>query len=265
MKPHEAHEALDPQAELAALRARVAQLECAQRELETFTSAVAHDLRTPLSAVDGFCALLQDTLADMPGEPARSCVHYAARVQAGLQHMGEMVDALLALARTSQVVLRPEPVDLSGLAGEALDGLQAREPERSCRCRVQPGLQAWGDRTLLRQVLENLLGNAWKFSARRDSVEIEVGRQPDAQGGAFFVRDHGAGFDMEQAGRLFQPFERLHSAAEFPGTGMGLATVRRILARHGGQIRVQSAPGQGATFFFTLGAPDARAQPGPTP
>lgn len=247
----------DPQTRLAFLQERVAQLESAQAELESLAYAVAHDLRTPLSAADSFCSLLQDSLAELPGEQARRSEHYASRVRLGLQHMGESIEALLDMARASRVALKIEPVDLGSLAGEVLDGLCAREPARPCQCQVQPGLQAWGDRALLRQVLENLLGNAWKFSAHLAQVRIELGQQ----GEAFFVRDHGVGFDMAHAGRLFQPFERLHSDAQFPGTGIGLATVRRIVERHGGQLSAYSSPGQGATFFFTLGTPDGGARP----
>ncbi len=236
----------------AELQQRVRELEQTQSELEAFVHSVAHELRTPLSAADTFCKLLQETLALLPQDQARSAEQYASRLSTGLQHMGELISALLMLSRASNTSLRGEAVDLSALALEVLDGLVAREPQHAHRLEVQPGLSAWGDRALLRQLLENLLGNAWKFSSRCAQVHIELGRQPVAQGGAFYVRDHGAGFDMAQAHRLFQPFERLHGASEFAGTGIGLATVRRIVARHGGQVHAQASPGLGATFFFTL-------------
>lgn len=252
----EATEAAELRRQLASMQQRVLQLEQAQCELEAFVHAVSHDLRTPLSAADTFCKLLQETLAQLPQDEARSCEQYARRLSTGLQHMGELISALLMLSRASNTALHGEPVDLSALALEVLDGLKARAPKRAHRLQVQPGLSAWGDRALLRQLLENLLGNAWKFSGQAAQVHIEFGRQPGVQGGAFYVRDHGAGFDMAQAHRLFQPFERLHRGSEFEGTGIGLATVRRIVARHGGQLYAQASPGQGATFFFTLAGPE---------
>jgi signal transduction histidine kinase len=241
-------------AQLAALQERVAQLEQSQAELEAFAHAVSHELRTPLSAANSFCSLLQEALAALPGEPARISAHYASRVHMGLQHMGQLTEALVTLARASRASLRMEAVDLSLLAREVIDGLQSRDPGRECQFQVQPGLQDWGDRALLRQVLENLLGNAWKFSVKQALVNIEFGRQPPHEGGAYFVRDRGVGFDMAQVSRLFQNFQRLHSGAEFPGSGIGLSLVKRIVASHGGGVRAQSSPGQGATFFFTLGA-----------
>lgn len=252
------------QRQLAWLQQRVQELEQSQSELEAFVHSVAHELRTPLSAADTFCKLLQETLAPLSQDEVRSAEQYASRLRTGLQHMGELISALLMLSRASNTTLQGEPVILSALALEVLDGLGARAPQRAHRLEVQPGLSAWGDRVLLRQLLENLLGNAWKFSDRCAQVHIELGRQPMAQGGAFYVRDHGAGFDMAQAHRLFQPFERLHSTAEFAGTGIGLATVRRIVARHGGQVYAEASPGQGATFFFTLAGPEP-VQPLPTP
>lgn len=252
-------------AELSALQERVAQLEQSQAELEAFAHAVAHELRTPLSAANSFCSLLQEALADQPGEPARVSAHYASRLKLGLQHMAQLTEALVTLARASRASLRMEAVDMSSLALEVLDGLQAREPGRACQCHVQPGLTDWGDRALLRQVLENLLGNAWKFSANQAVVHIEFMRQSPQEGGAYLVRDRGAGFEMAQVSRLFQAFERLHSSAEFPGSGIGLSLVKRIVASHGGAVRAYSSPGQGATFFFTLGAPAVVARPALTP
>lgn len=248
-------------AQLAALHQRVAQLEQSQAELETFACAVAHELRTPLSAATSFCSLLQEALANLPGEPARDSAFYASRVQMGLQHMSQLTEALVTLARANRATLRTETVDMSALAREVLDGLQAREPGRACQCQVQPGLNDWGDRALLRQVLDNLLGNAWKFSAKQALVHIDFERQPPHEGGAYMVRDRGAGFEMAQASRLFQCFERLHSVSEFPGSGMGLSVVKRIVVSHGGEVSAHSFPGQGATFFFTLGAQDAAELP----
>lgn len=249
--------------ELAQLRQRVRQLEQAQAELEAFTAAVSHDLRTPLSAIDGFCSLIEDELRTQPGEAAERCARYADRARAGLAQMALLIDALLQLSRAGQAAVRAESVNLSALALEVLDGLKSREPARAHALSVQPGLHAWGDRALLRLLLENLLGNAWKFSAACAQVQIEFGRQTAAEGGRFFVRDRGAGFDMARAARLFQPFERLHVPSEFAGTGIGLATVRRIVGRHGGQVHAQASPGAGATFFFTLG--EAGAAPAQAP
>jgi signal transduction histidine kinase len=149
--------------------------------------------------------------------------------------------------------VRSESVDLSALASDVLGGCQARQPERQMALHIEPGLQAQGDAGLLRVVLENLLGNACKFSSQQAQAEISVGQKPDAAGEpVFFVKDNGAGFDMAYADKLFQPFQRLHALVEFPGTGVGLATVSRVIARHGGRIWADAAPGRGATFFFTL-------------
>lgn len=246
-----AHAAARTAPQITQLQQRVAQLEQAQAELQAFTAAAAHDLRTPLSAIDGFCQLLEDSLAELQPQSARSdCERYASRIRAGLTHMNELVDGMLRLSRASSADLHMEPLDLSAMAHEVLQALRARDPARACELTVQPALQARGDRVLVHQLLENLLGNAWKFSAQQAVTRIEFGRE----GAEFFVRDHGAGFDMAHAPRLFQPFERLHSASEFAGTGIGLVTVRRIAQRHGGQVRAESRPGEGATFFFTLGA-----------
>lgn len=235
---------------LVALQERVAQLEQAQAELEAFTAAAAHDLRTPLCAMDGFCRLLEESLAELGPHPARSdCERYTNRIRAGLTQMGELVEGMLRLSRASSAALKVEPLDLSAMARELLDAMRAREPGRACAVQVTPGLHAEGDLVLVQQLLENLLGNAWKFSAQQPLTHIEFGRD----GAEFFVRDQGAGFDAAHAARLFQPFERLHSASQFAGTGVGLATVRRIAERHGGRVRAESCPGEGATFFFSLG------------
>lgn len=229
-------------------------LEGVGAESEAFTAAVAHELRTPLSAMESFCTLLQQSLADIPDHPSRrSSQSYADRLHAGIRQMGEQVEALTRLSRASAADLKIEDVDLSALARELLDALLARHPGVTHDLSVQAGLLVRGDRALLRVLLENLLGNAWKFSAGQPVVRIAFGREP-GEGGAYFVRDHGVGFDMAQASRLFQPFERLHAHAAFAGTGVGLATVRRIVGRHAGQVRAVGRPGEGATFYFSLGA-----------
>ena len=236
------------------LLARVAELEQSLAQWQAFAASVSHELRTPLAALGSFCGLIEAQLAQLPQDEARQCERHLQRVRAGLDHLGELVSALMRLSRASTVALATEAVDLSALASEVLDALVAREPQRPRLLSVQPGLAAWGDRMLLRQLLDNLLGNAWKFSARQAQVHIEVGRQDHASPEpVFFVRDHGAGFDARLAARLFQPFERLHASADYPGTGIGLATARRIVERHGGKIWAAAAD-PGAVFFFTLGA-----------
>ena len=234
------------------VRQRTAQLEVANRELEAFSSSVAHDLRAPLAAVDGFSAALERS---PPPEPERAA-HYLRRVRAGVRQMGDMIDALLGLAQLSRTSLRWEAVDLTARAHAVLDGLREHEPQRAVALTVDDGLHAHGDPRLLDLVLENLLGNAWKFTATRAAAAIQVGRavtDKGESGQAFYVRDNGVGFDMAYADRLFGAFQRLHGAGEFPGIGLGLANVRRILARHGGQVWAESRPNEGATFYFTLG------------
>lgn len=237
------------------VQTRTAQLEFANKQLEAFSYSVSHDLRTPLSAIDGFSDLLDKNLAKMAGVPmAERSRHYLARIRAGVSQMGELIDAMLSLAQVARASLRQEPVDLSAMAQILLHGYLEREPGRVVDLHIEPGLTAQGDPRLLQQVLGNLLGNAWKFSARRERAEIWFGRQSGGAGdGAYFVRDNGAGFDMTYAEKLFGAFQRLHTTSEFAGTGIGLATAQRIISRHGGRIWALSAPDQGATFYFTLG------------
>ena len=234
---------------------RTAQLEYANQELRAFSYSVSHDLRSPLSAVDGFSDLLERALANTPDDPlSKSSRHYLSRIREGVSQMGELIDALLTLAQVSRSSLRWEPVNLSALADALLHDLQEREPDRATQLQVEPGLQAQGDARLLKQVLDNLLGNAWKFSAGQARTEISFGQQRGSKGETvYFVRDKGAGFDMRFAEKLFGPFQRLHGVSEFAGTGVGLATVQRIVVRHGGAIWAESAVGHGATFYFTLG------------
>ena len=245
-------------ARLAAQQLRIEHLERERDDLESFSHALAHDLHSPLSAIDGFSVLLQESLEALPaGEPLR---HLAARVRAGVEQLGELIEAVRVLSRLSSSPMQCGPVDLSEIAAQLVDGWREQHPELTVEVCIEPGLRACGDARLLRQLLDNLLGNARKFSSRGPRIRIELGRlPPDAQtkppgwGGAFFVRDHGIGFDMGQAQRLFQPYQRLHGAEPFEGQGLGLAIVQRIVSRHGGRVRAESAPQQGATFFFTLG------------
>ncbi len=238
---------------------RTAQLKLANEELESFCYSVSHDLRSPLSAVDGFASLLEQTVEALPEPMAQKGQHYLKRVRAGVVQMGELIDALLSLARLARAPLRHDHVDLSELAHLVLASLREREPARVLEANVESGLVATGDNRLLRQVFENLLGNAWKFSSREPVSRIEFGSETDANGDlVYFVRDNGAGFNMAYSQKLFGPFQRLHSPSEFEGTGIGLAFVQRIILRHGGRIWAESAPGHGATFRFTLGQLDPK-------
>ena len=233
---------------------RTAQLQAANKELESFSYSVSHDLRTPLSSIDGFSGLLGKALD--AGAPSERSAHYLARIRAGVVQMGQLIDALLALARLSRTSLRWGSVDLSALARTILDGCREREPDRQVAVDIEPGLLAQGDPQLLQQLLDNLLGNAWKFCGKQAQARISLRRESAANGETVYaVQDNGAGFDMAYADKLFGPFQRLHTSSEFAGTGIGLATVQRIVARHGGRVWAESAPERGATFYFTLGTP----------
>lgn len=237
---------------------RTEQLESANKQLEAFSFSLSHDLRTPLSTIDGFSSLLEKALARAATDDSSMARHghYIKRIRSGVAQMGETIEAMLSLAVASRSGLRCDIVNLSTLAEELLRAYQEREPERICSLHVEPGLQAWGDEALLRQVLDNLLGNAWKFSKKSACTHIRFASQTDEAGKlVFFVHDQGAGFDMAQSDKLFTSFNRLHPASEFEGTGIGLATTKRIVEHHGGSMWAESAPGQGATFYFTLAKP----------
>ncbi|HET6895373.1 MAG TPA: ATP-binding protein, partial [Candidatus Baltobacteraceae bacterium] len=224
---------------------RTMQLELANKELESFAYSVSHDLRAPLRAIDGFSQALEEDygpLLDGAG------TNYLGRVRAAARRMGDLIDALLKLARVARHAITPVPVDLSRVAESIAADLQSVEPERAVEFRIVPGLRAMGEPLLLRAVLENLVGNAWKFTRHTPQALIEFGRE----GQEYYVRDNGAGFDMAYANKLFGAFQRLHSADEYEGTGIGLATVARIIHRHGGEIRAHGIVGAGATFWFTL-------------
>lgn len=229
-----------------------ATLRAVNEELEAFSYSVSHDLLSPLNAIDGFSMLLAKNMSDSDNAKA---LHYLSRIRAGTAEMAQLIVDLLSLAQVARKNIRYEPVDLSALASLILANLQEGRPKQLVQVHIDPGLALWGDAGLLRVVLENLLGNAWKYSSKRTDAVISVGQTLNAAGQAvFFVKDNGAGFDMAYAEKLFEPFQRLHGVAEFPGTGIGLATVSRIIMRHGGRIWAESAPGAGATFFFTLPA-----------
>ncbi|MDP1827568.1 MAG: PAS domain S-box protein [Polaromonas sp.] len=238
-------------ADVTEIKAVESALRLSNQELEAFSYSVSHDLRSPLNTVDGFSRLLAKQLgADQSDEKTR---HYLSRIQAGVGQMGRLIEDLLSLAQVSRMQLRHETVSLSALAHEIADECRGRDPERVASIHIEDGLQAQGDGRLLRVVMENLLGNAWKFTSQLAHAEIHVGHTIDAAGlMVFLVRDNGAGFDMAYADKLFNTFQRLHAVTEFPGTGVGLATVSRVISRHGGQVWAESAPDQGATFFFTL-------------
>lgn len=225
-------------------------LEHANRELESFAYSVSHDLRTPLRSIDGFSAALLEDYYDKIDDTGRD---YLTRVRKASQTMGHLIDDILRLSRASRTEMAITDVDLSRLAVETMDTLRKEAPDRRAEISVADGLVVRGDERLLRVVIENLLGNAWKFTRNREIARIEFGVMHQGGERVFFVRDNGAGFDMAYAGKLFGPFQRLHTVNEFPGTGIGLATVQRIIFRHGGRVWAQSAVDEGATFFFTLG------------
>ena len=237
-------------ADITEIKAIESQLRLSNQELEAFSYSVSHDLRSPLNTIDGFSRLLAKQI---PAESGPKAAHYLSRIHAGVAQMSQLIEDMLSLAQVSRVQLRHELIDLSAIAQLCVEALRVRDPERDVQVSIESDLQAWGDVRLVRVVMDNLLGNAWKFSSRREGASITVGHMADAVGQlVFFVRDNGAGFDMAYADKLFRAFQRLHTAAEFPGTGIGLATVNRIIARHGGDLWAESVPGAGATFFFTL-------------
>jgi light-regulated signal transduction histidine kinase (bacteriophytochrome) len=229
---------------------RTAQLQAANRELETFSYSVSHDLRAPLRSIDGFSQALLEDFGDRLDAQGQD---YLTRIRGATQRMAELIDALLGLSRVTRAELSREPVDLTAMAQTIAADLQRNEPSRRVEFVIADGLTASGDARLLRVMLENLLGNAWKFTAKQPQAGIEVGSliQPDGPP-AFFVRDNGAGFDMAYADKLFGAFQRLHRMNEFHGTGIGLASVQRIIHRHGGRVWAEGEVGQGATFYFTL-------------
>lgn len=227
---------------------RTAELEASNRELEAFSYSVSHDLRAPLRSVDGFSLALEEDFASAMNDEGRDYIH---RIRAGVQKMGQLIDSLLQLSRITRAELSREHVNLSELANDVARDLRASHPDRNLTFRIEPGLEADADPRLLRVALENLLGNAVKFTAKKPEAVIEVGRSPET--GEFYIRDNGAGFDMRYANKLFKAFQRLHGDREFQGSGIGLATVSRVIHRHMGTIRTQGEVGQGATFWFTVG------------
>jgi light-regulated signal transduction histidine kinase (bacteriophytochrome) len=250
------------------LKRHVSELAASNRELEAFSYSVSHDLRAPLRSLDGFSKALLEDYADKLDAEGRN---YLERIIAAAQRMGQLIDDLLNLSRLTRVEMRRENVNLSGIAEKIAEGLKKANPERSARFIIAKGLSAYGDECLLQAVIENLLGNAWKFTEKTENACIEFGvmsqeigegakkipvpnsghRTPNSQL-VYYVRDNGAGFDKTYADKLFTPFQRLHNTKEFAGTGIGLATVKRIVNRHGGRVWIEGEPGKGAAVYFTL-------------
>jgi two-component system, NtrC family, sensor kinase len=248
-KELEAVEARTAREVAEARAALVEELERKNKELEAFSYSVSHDLRAPLRGIDGFSQALLEDYGDTLDAQARNYLH---RVRAAAQRMGELIDDLLQLSQVGRAPLRRQPVDFSDIAQSVVDVLQRSEPDRSVEIRITRGIAAEGDPSLLRALLENLLGNAWKFTASAALPMIEFAAVANTDRPTYVVRDNGVGFDMAFAGRLFAPFQRLHTVAEFPGTGIGLATVHRIVDRHGGRVWAESEVGKGAAFYWTL-------------
>jgi len=246
------HEAAEARAarELAEIRAVLLEdLERKNREIEAFSYSVSHDLRAPLRAIDGFSKALLDDYAERLDAEGRDHLN---RVRAAAQRMGNLIDAMLSLARITQVDIQCESVDLARTAEGVFAQLRVADPSRVVRTSVQPDMEVTGDPRLLRAVLENLLGNAWKFTRDRSGASIQVAQVAGTNPAEFIIRDNGAGFDMTYANKLFAPFQRLHASADFAGTGIGLATVQRIIERHGGRVWAEGVVDGGAVFHFTL-------------
>jgi signal transduction histidine kinase len=232
------------------VEARTAELAAANKELEAFSYSVSHDLRAPLRSIDGFSRILQEDCAAQLDDNGRG---YLERMRAAANRMGRLIDDLLSLSRLSRSEMHRQRIDLSAEARAIAADLREQDPGRNVTFTIRDGLEAHGDVALLRAVLSNLIGNAWKYTSKRDAAAIEFGSFEAEGERVFFVRDDGAGFDMSHVGKLFGAFQRLHSVKEFDGTGIGLATVQRIVHRHGGRVWAEAAVDQGATFFFTLG------------
>lgn len=240
----------------ARVRERTAQLEASNRELEAFSYSVSHDLRAPLRGIEGFAQVLEE---ELDGKLDESTSGYLARIRAASKRMAQLIDDLLELARITRTTLECTRVDLSAMVRDILDEMAHAEPRRTVSVAVEDGWSARVDPVLFQVVTENLLNNAWKFTRQADDARIEFGTVERDGKPVFFLRDNGAGFDMRFADKLFKPFSRLHSADRFSGTGIGLATVHRIIERHGGCIWAESAPGKGAVFYFSLPEPQRDA------
>lgn len=231
------------------VRERTAELEAANKELEAFAYSVAHDLRAPLRSIDGYSKLIQEDYAKLLDEDGQG---YLENTRRAAQRMGQLIDDLLLLSRVTRQEMNRTLVNLSTLSEDVISGLQRSEPARSVKVIIEPNMYVQGDENLLRLVLENLIGNAWKFTSKQKNARIELGKMINTEGTVYFVRDNGAGFDMKYANQLFKAFHRLHTEMEFVGSGVGLATVQRVIQRHGGEIWAKGSVNQGATFYFTI-------------
>ena len=233
----------------APLEMNACELEIANHELEAFSYTVSHDLRMPLANINGYCQVILETFGDNLDE---QCKGYLQVIYGETVRMHQLISTLLRFSRTSHSAMLPEKVDLGEMANESLSGLMLAQPQRRVRTEVAEGVVVSGDASLLRVVMENLLGNAWKYTAKKEEAIIEFGVTEMAGKSVYFIRDNGAGFEMSQEKRLFAAFQRLHTDKDFEGIGIGLYTVRRIIQRHGGEVWAEGRVGMGATFYFTL-------------
>jgi len=232
------------------LEQRAIQLEATNKELEAFSYSVSHDLRAPLRTIDGFSAAILEDFGDQLPDEGRN---HLMRIRTAAQRMAQLIDDLLNLSRVTRAPLNPEPTNISTIAQHVVRALQQADTERIVEISISPGIIANSDPRLMKIVLENLINNAWKFTAKQEFARIEFGASDDPNDGRiFFVRDNGAGFDMAYVNKLFGAFQRLHTSSEFPGIGIGLAIVQRIINRHGGRVWAEGSPNEGATFYFTL-------------
>jgi light-regulated signal transduction histidine kinase (bacteriophytochrome) len=231
------------------LKQRTIDLEASNKELEAFSYSVSHDLRAPLRSITGFSNVLLEDYNDELDSEGKS---YLKRISDSGELMGQLMDDLLKLSRVTRSELSTEKLDLSEMARKIVRELAEDEPKRKVKVTIAPDMTADGDKNLLGLVLQNLLGNAWKYTSKTAEPRIEMGTIQRNSKMAYFIRDNGVGFDMAYASKLFQPFQRLHKATEFAGTGIGLATVQRIIRRHGGEVWAEAKVGEGATFYFTL-------------
>jgi signal transduction histidine kinase len=238
------------------LRRRTSELEAANKDLESFAATVSHDLRAPVGSISGFAQALQEDYAPQLDEVGQECIHWILH---STKQMNNLIEGMLHMARLARVEVHRTEVDITRIARDVAAGLQRAHPDRDVQFFIPDGIIASGDERLLRAVLENLIGNAFKFTSKRPGARIEIGSRSDEGAMAFYVRDNGAGFAPEHAAKMFRPFQRLHSEKEFSGTGIGLATVHRIVQRHGGRVWAEGEPEKGATIYFTTGTAEERA------